>query len=285
MRTVQSGPKIGLIVQVVLLAGLAGTVGLGIAGWLAGGVYGAVMCVLLGRGLRDSGADRLSPADRVTLGRATLVGGVTALTADSFSRPTPVTLLVTLTAVALALDAVDGYVARRTGTVTALGARFDMEVDAFLLLVLSVYAVAPVGGWALAIGGMRYVFVAAIWVLPWMRGTLPPRYWRKVVAATQGIVLLLAAADLLPRPLTVGAVAVALALLVESFGRDVLWLWRHHPVAPDRRPRPEPSVRVAPSIRTGSGLPAHVVAVRGTGPVGVLRATAGRSHRLHDPVP
>ena len=41
--------------------------------------------------------------------------------------------------VALALDGVDGQVARRTGTVSALGARFDMEVDAFLVLVLSVH--------------------------------------------------------------------------------------------------------------------------------------------------
>ncbi|GAA4940924.1 hypothetical protein GCM10023238_03240 [Streptomyces heliomycini] len=44
-----------------------------------------------------------------------------------------------LTAVALILDGVDGKVARRTGTSTPLGARFDMEVDAFLILVLSVY--------------------------------------------------------------------------------------------------------------------------------------------------
>ena len=51
--------------------------------------------------------------------------------------------LVGLTAVALALDGVDGRVARRTETVTAVGARFDMEVDAFLILVLSVYVAAP----------------------------------------------------------------------------------------------------------------------------------------------
>ena len=41
---------------------------------------------------------------------------------------------------ALALDGVDGQVARRTGTASELGARFDMEVDAFLILVLSVAA-------------------------------------------------------------------------------------------------------------------------------------------------
>ena len=70
---------------------------------------------------------------------------------------------------ALALDAVDGWVARRTGTVSALGARFDMEVDAFLILVLSGYVAPTLGGWVLAIGLMRYAFVAAGWVLPWLR--------------------------------------------------------------------------------------------------------------------
>jgi len=34
--TVRTGPVIGFIAQLVLLAGLAGTVGLGAAGWLAG---------------------------------------------------------------------------------------------------------------------------------------------------------------------------------------------------------------------------------------------------------
>jgi phosphatidylglycerophosphate synthase len=230
VRTVRNGPVIGLIAQVVLLAVLAGTVGLGAAGWLTGTAYGVFVCVALTLGLHRSGAATLGPADRVTLARATLVGGVAALTVDSFGRPVPVVVLVTLTAVALALDGVDGQVARRTGTCSPLGARFDMEVDAFLLLVLSLYAARPVGVWVLAIGAMRYAFVLGIWSLPWMRGTLPPRFWRKVVAATQGVALVAATAGVLPRPLTVAGLAVALTLLVESFGRDVVWLWQHRPV-------------------------------------------------------
>ena len=105
----------------------------------------------------------------MTLARAALVGGITALIVDSFDRPVPVTLLVSLAAVALVLDAVDGRVARGTGTVSTLGARFDMEVDAFLILVLSVYVAPTVGGWVLIIGLARYLFVAASWLLPWLR--------------------------------------------------------------------------------------------------------------------
>jgi phosphatidylglycerophosphate synthase len=232
-----------------VLAGLAAMVGLGVAGWLAGIAYGVVTCAALTRGLRRSGTGDLGPANRVTLTRATLVGGVTALTVDSFDRQVPVEVLVTLAVVALVLDAVDGHVARRTSVATALGARFDMEVDAFLILVLSVYIAGPVGGWTLAIGAMRYVFVVATWVLPWMRGSLPPRYWRKVVAAVQGIVLVVAMAEILPRPLTAAALAGSLALLIESFGRDVGWLWRHRTGPPGVGDRAGSTV----TGRTGTG--------------------------------
>src|SRR6266511_4051478 len=127
--TVRAGPLTGLIVQVVLLAGLAGTVGLGRAAWLAGTAYGVVTCAALTRGMRRSGVAELGPADWVTLTRSTLVGGVAALTVGSFDRTAPAAVLATLAVMALVLDGVDRQVARRTGTVTALGARFDMEVD------------------------------------------------------------------------------------------------------------------------------------------------------------
>ena len=49
--------------------------------------------------------DRLGLADWVTLTRGSLAVGVAALVADSFDRPAQVTMLVTLTVVALTLDA------------------------------------------------------------------------------------------------------------------------------------------------------------------------------------
>jgi len=228
MPAVRPGPLVGALIQVILLAVLAVTVGLGLSGWVAGLAYGAGLGAAVAWGLHRAGAAALRPADRVTMARAILVGGVTALVADALAdRPAPVAVLVSMSAVALALDGVDGYVARRTGTASDMGARFDMEVDAFLIFVLSVHMVRPLGAWVLAIGTMRYAFVVAGWVRPWLRGRLPARQWRKVVAATQGIVLTVAAADVLPRPLAIAAVAMSLALLVESFGRDVLWLWMH----------------------------------------------------------
>ena len=208
------------------LVGAELAVSLGPAGWAAGLAFLLVSSALLSRGLARRGAIRLGPANAVTATRSVLVGVVTALTAASLTGSAVALLLLPLTSVALVLDAVDGAVARRTGTATELGARFDMEVDAFLLLVLCVYDARLVGGWVLAIGLMRYAFVVAGGMLPWMNATLPPRYWRKVVTAACGIALTAVATGLLPWAANMSLVGVALLLLVESFGRDVVWLVR-----------------------------------------------------------
>ena len=230
MRTVHIGPVVGLTGQLALLSVLAGTVGLSVAGWLVGAACGLMTTAILSYGLTRSGAAALGAANRVTLTRAAFVGGVTALVADSLVRPASVATLVGLAVIALVLDGMDGWVARRTGTVSALGARFDMEVDAFLILVLSVYVGLSVGPWVLAIGAARYVAWAAGSMVPWLRVSVPSRYWRKPVAAIQGIVLTAAVAHLLPAPAMNAAIAVALVLLAESFGRDVVWQWRQRRV-------------------------------------------------------
>ncbi|MBA2774918.1 MAG: CDP-alcohol phosphatidyltransferase family protein, partial [Nocardioidaceae bacterium] len=165
------------------------TVGLSGFGWVVGAACAAGTNVGLARALARRRQHRLGAADWVTLTRSVLVGGVAALAAESLSQPVPVATLVTLSASALALDAVDGWVARRTRTQSTLGARFDMEVDALLILVLSVYVAQTTGWWVLALGGAHYLFLAAGRVLPWLRESLPERYWCKVVAAVQGIVL------------------------------------------------------------------------------------------------
>ncbi len=101
-------------------------------------------------------------------------------------------MLVVIASVALSLDLVDGWVARRTDTVSELGARLDMELDALLILVLSVLVAVSLGPWVLLIGLMRYLFVLAGSRYPWLVGPLPPSRARKVVAAVQGVVLVAA---------------------------------------------------------------------------------------------
>jgi phosphatidylglycerophosphate synthase len=260
-RANRAGPATGLIAQVLLLTVLAATAGLGDLGWTVGIACAVTMAAALARGLAHDPGERLGPASSVTLARATLAVGVAALAADSFTNDTPVALLVTLAAVALVLDAVDGWVARRTGMATELGARFDGEVDAFLILALSVYVAPVCGAWVLAIGAARYLFLAGEWLLPWMRAPLPPRRWRKLVAAAQGVVLTVAAAEVLPLALTQALLLAALALLTASMGQCVWWLWRrrhatHDQVAEGDAGQPEPG-----QLRTGIAVAVTVFAL------------------------
>jgi phosphatidylglycerophosphate synthase len=129
-----------------------------------------------------------------------------------------------------ALDGVDGWLARRTGTASPFGARFDMETDAAFLLVLSGLALryGKAGAWVLLIGLARYLFVAAGWWFPWLTGPLSPTLRGKTVAVVQMVTL--AVILVLPPLVSSTAAGIALSLLVWSFAIDVRRLWRAHHV-------------------------------------------------------
>ena len=226
MRSIRLAATLGMPATATLLGVVSATAGLGVAGWIAGLATGAAATALIATARARSDQPAMLPADWVTLTRALLIAGVAGLVADSFGRPESITALVTLSIVALALDAVDGQVARRTGTANPVGGRLDGEVDAFLILVLSIAVSQVYGSWVLVIGAARYALLLAGWLIPWLAAPLPPRYWRKVVAAVQGIVLTVAISGQLSRLAGMIAVAAALLLLAESFGRDVIWLYR-----------------------------------------------------------
>ncbi len=229
MSKVHLAPLASILAGLVGLFAVALVSPLSAAGWTTGLAYLLASNALLARGLRRRAMTSFGWANAATAIRSTLVALVTALVATSFTASVLVPLLIAVASVALALDAVDGWLARRTHSESELGARFDMEVDAFLLLVLSAYVAQSLGWWVLAIGLLRYAFVVAGWPLPWMRATLPPRYWRKVVTAVAGVSLIAAASGILPSAMSLAVTLLALALLLESFGRDVLWLVGHRP--------------------------------------------------------
>lgn len=244
MRDVRHGLALGAACQLVLLAVLETGPGLGTAGIAAGLAFGAAVVLLLARALRTS---HLGPANAITLGRAVLVGGVVALVAAGSTDPAAIATLATP---ALLLDLVDGRVARRQDDVTALGARFDMEVDAALILALSVAAAPTFGWWVLGAGLARYAFGLATLVVPWLRAPTPPSRWRKLVAAVQGVTLTVAVSSVLPQAAAGLALAGALVLLAHSFAGQIAWLW-------DRRER---RLR-APAPRRSAALSAAAFAV------------------------
>jgi phosphatidylglycerophosphate synthase len=127
---------------------------------------------------------------------------------------------------ALALDGVDGRIARRLGQESAFGARFDMETDAATLLGLSflVWLCDQAGPWVLAIGLMRYIFVAGSWVWPALAAPLPPRKRRQAVCVVQMAALIVAIVPGTPPELASPLCLAALAALVYSFAVDIAWL-------------------------------------------------------------
>jgi phosphatidylglycerophosphate synthase len=163
-------------------------------------------------------------ADRVTLARTVLVSSCAAIAVLIVAGTVPARTwwFLSVALVTLLLDAVDGQVARRTGSSHEAGARLDMESDAVYLVVLC-FALAPaVGWWILIIGAMRYLLMAATWLRPELREPLPRSRFRVVVAGLQGSALVVAIAPIVPVWLATVCLLVALGLLLVSFGSEII---------------------------------------------------------------
>jgi phosphatidylglycerophosphate synthase len=164
-----------------------------------------------------------TPADQVTLARAVLACGCAAVAvlAVAGQAPSRSWWLFALALPTLLLDAVDGAVARRTGTASTDGARLDMEVDACVLLVLTIALAPAVGTWVVLIGALRYLLLVATWLRPELGSTLPRSQFRVFVAGLQAVVVATAIAPVLSLDVVQAMLAIALALLVMSFGTEV----------------------------------------------------------------
>lgn len=214
----------GLVVGLLLAGPLEGAL------WPVALVLHAAVTLVAGWGLIRSYPHRaLGLCNIVTQVRAAMIVALAGLVPVAGRLPDDLALAaVVLATVALLLDGVDGWAARRSGLSSRFGARFDMEIDSIfaLILTLIVLQLDKVGPWAVLLGVARYLFVAAMWAWPWLNRPTPPRFAGKVVCVVQIAVLIALIA-----PFVTGGLAVVLALgavagVVWSFGVDILWLWR-----------------------------------------------------------
>ncbi len=131
-------------------------------------------------------------------------------------------------AAALALDGIDGALARRLGRESRFGARFDMETDSatILALALLVWLSGQAGAWVLLSGLLRYGFLAAGWLAPALAAPLPPRRRRQTVCVAQMAALILALAPPITGVWGARICLAGLMLLGYSFASDVAWLAR-----------------------------------------------------------
>jgi phosphatidylglycerophosphate synthase len=127
-----------------------------------------------------AGTSSFGAANTVTLVRLALILALPALPTHAFAA----TMLLVL-----ALDGVDGFVARRTGTASAFGAHFDMESDALFIAIvtLEAWTRGRLGAWVLVAGALRYGYVMCLWAFPTKRGAEP----RSLLARSAFLLLVL----------------------------------------------------------------------------------------------
>ena len=221
-----------------VVAGLAGTIGVAAAATAAlplGNLYPAkaaaifaiVMLVAVGFLPRRHPFARFGPANQITTLRTVLVALLAALAGEP-RFPVVAAAAAATAAVISALDGVDGWLARRHRVASSFGARFDMEIDALLILVLAalVSHFEKAGPWVLLSGLLRYIFVAAGRYWPRLREPLFESRRRQAICVVQVLALTIALVPAIAPPLSNAIAAVSLAVLSWSFFVDTRWLLR-----------------------------------------------------------
>lgn len=203
----------------VMLVGLASLVGGAPLISLFGLAALSFSALTYGLGKRWTPAGNYGVANFVTMGRFCLVGVMLW-----YALPMPL-LAVGLAIAVLLLDGVDGWLARRSGSISAYGEALDKEVDAFLTLALcsSLYRSDQFGVWILVPGALRYLFVLFIrYAAPPSKQETATRWSRTLGAFTL--------ASLMVSMLPLGAFSVwaggaATATVIASFARSLRQLY------------------------------------------------------------
>jgi phosphatidylglycerophosphate synthase len=215
----------GVAAAGLLLMPLAGFGWRAPAGALAG--YGVIAALVLLGLAGHAPHRRFGLANAVTLSRAAGMALLIGILAEGVAlAPAERWLIAAAGMGALLLDGVDGWAARKTGLSSPFGARFDMEVDALFVLVLSalVCRAGQAGGWVLTAGLMRYIFVLAGWLWPALAAPLAPSLRRKAICVIEIVVLLTALAPLLAPEAAAQLCLAGLGLLGYSFLADAVAL-------------------------------------------------------------
>jgi phosphatidylglycerophosphate synthase len=200
--------------QSVFLLGAALVAGIGNDARIAA-IAGAASLVVLGAlyAGRFTPSGGFGAANTVTALRVVIVFVLSGL-----SRVGPAA--ATLVVIFLALDGLDGYLARRPpSTASEFGARLDMETDALFVLAfgLKLAAVHRLGPWIVVPGLLRYAYGAVVSIVPRL-GEAPRSQLGRVIAGLMMTSLAVSAwpVETVHRPLA----AVAAVLVVFSFVRS-----------------------------------------------------------------
>ena len=192
-------------------------------------VYLFIFMVMLTQLTDHRPSSKFGSANQITLVRAGLVALLCGFIGESLSHlllwyAVMIGLLGTM------LDGVDGWLARREGLVSRMGARFDMEIDALHILILSVLAFQSnkAGVWVLTAGALRYLFLVVGYFIPWLASELAPSRRRQSVCVIQIVSLIVCLSPAIPAPWSGWIAASGVILLIASFLIDSWHLARSH---------------------------------------------------------
>jgi phosphatidylglycerophosphate synthase len=237
---------VGLVGALALL-GIAGEGRAGTTAAVASaGVYATVAVLVLQAIAAPGAPSRFGSANLVTLLRAGIAALVTGQALEALATGTGLLAgpgeigdlwawaVPVGAALALILDGIDGWLARRGRIASAFGARFDMEADALLVLGLSLAVLASgrAGRWILLAGALRYAFVAAGALWPALAAPLPPSFRRKAFCVAIGIALVVALVPGVPAAAAGVLAGAGVLALVYSFAVDTVWLLRRRAPTP-----------------------------------------------------
>jgi phosphatidylglycerophosphate synthase len=196
--------------------------------WRALAAFAVGSAMLLALARRHLPPGPFGSANQVTLTRGALLALLFGLLGEQALEPASARLAIAVGLVVLALDGLDGQLARREGKATEFGARFDMETDALMILLLAalVWQFDKAGAWVLLAGFMRYGFIAAAAVLPWLRRPLPGSRRRQAAFVLLALTLIACLAPMIVPPWSTLLALCGLALIGGSFAVDVAWLAR-----------------------------------------------------------
>jgi phosphatidylglycerophosphate synthase len=181
--------------------------------------------VLVLRGRRAWGSVRRTVVPNlVTALRVLIIASMTFALHDA-----PGLLVTAVMLGVLALDALDGWLARRANAVTAFGAHFDMETDAFFILTVDLELLmrGRLGFWILITGFLRYAYMLVTALVPPRGGQVPrSRLGRNSFGC---LVVGLSAAMASTTVLGTAAAALGTSAVVLSFGWAFYWSYlRRH---------------------------------------------------------
>lgn len=125
--------------------------------------------------------------------------------------------------VAILLDGLDGFLARKFGHVSQFGGVLDMETDALLVLILSWIHVdmQSIGWWLLIPGGFRYIYGL---LFSWFEQNPMVDFPPKIVRATIAVIFFfsLLTPFVLSQELSTLILSIASVLIILSFSLSII---------------------------------------------------------------